>query len=80
MQISLADWTKYLNFVSGGFACPICGKLKWETTTTSNLLDDVPIAPDRRMILMRCGQCGHTLFFDRKLVEERIQWLKENDE
>ena len=47
-------------------------------STTDDLLDEVPVAPDRRMIFMRCGYCGHVHFFDRELVEDRIRWIKEN--
>lgn len=56
----------------------ICRRQKWETSTTDDLLDEVPVAPDRRMIFMRCGYCGHVHFFDRELVEDRIRWIKEN--
>ncbi|WP_337753549.1 hypothetical protein [Sutterella wadsworthensis] len=78
MKITLADWTKYLNFVTNGLDCPICRRQKWETSTTDDLLDEVPVAPDRRMIFMRCGYCGHVHFFDRELVEDRIRWIKAN--
>lgn len=33
MKITLADWTKYLNFVTNGLDCPICRRQKWETST-----------------------------------------------
>ena len=68
MRFAIRSWAKQ-------FVAPRAIVLN---STTDDLLDEVPVAPDRRMIFMRCGYCGHVHFFDRELVEDRIRWIKEN--
>lgn len=43
-DITIEQWTEYLNKKTHGFVCPICGQEKWETQPDNNgLVCDVKI-------------------------------------
>ncbi|WP_165658752.1 hypothetical protein [Sutterella wadsworthensis] len=87
-EIKLGQWVEYLNRVTGGFRCSVCGHQRWETQTNGDVVDDIilttitdygsiddPPEPPKitdGVIAMRCAVCGHALFFDRLFVEEKI--------
>lgn len=86
-EIKLGQWVEYLNRVTGGFRCSVCGQQKWETQTEGDHLDAIRLMTDLdlgvwgeerpekvtdQVIAMRCAVCGHLLFFNRSFVEEKI--------
>ena len=35
-DITIEQWTEYLNLKTHGFSCPICGEQKWQTQPDNN--------------------------------------------
>lgn len=40
-EIKLGQWVEYLNRVTGGFRCSVCGHQRWETQTNGDVVDDI---------------------------------------